>query len=134
MSRLALKVAKDLGTIPTRWAHFFHLLEGSTCRLFKSGTGVDKLICQAVLGSQKSSFLSDVDASKVDLLVNLVTLGSKPKPQTTFCCCAGLVEPCIGLEECRRLAETLAIDHQELDLFLGRTAEPIFLGKGWVGS
>ena len=70
--------------------------------------------------------LSDVDASKVDLLVNLVTLGSKSKPQTTFCCCAGLVEPCIGLEECRRLAETLAIDHQELDLFLGRTAEPIF--------
>eukprot|EP00434_Breviolum_minutum_P033522 symbB.v1.2.029665.t1/scaffold3277.1/size59865/4 len=58
VSRLALKVAKDLGTIPTRWAHFFHLLEG-------------------------------------------------------------LVEPCIGLEECRRLAETLAIDHQELDLFLG---------------
>lgn len=78
--------------------------------------------------------LSDVDASKVDLLVSLVTLGSKPKPQTTFCCCAGLVEPCIGLEECRRLAETLAIDHQELDLFLGRTAEPIFFGKGWVGS
>eukprot|EP00435_Cladocopium_sp_Y103_P037112 s328_g9.t1 len=28
VSGLALKVAKELGTIPTRWAHFFHLLEG----------------------------------------------------------------------------------------------------------
>ena len=28
LSKLALEVAEEMGTIPTRWAHLFHVLEG----------------------------------------------------------------------------------------------------------